>query len=283
MRVVWAWDNSVNHAFAIKGGYKLRVALLLASVRTWKKYYPEDDLILYCDIETYRIFQFKGFLKFWTKVKVVNFEKETQKWNLAATPCWGFPKLWTILDQHDPFIIVDADVYLTGPFKNSLSTEKLWAYWRYSMSDLGVSSVFKVDSRLKNIQAYAGNGSGECLHTCLVYFPEISFAKQYVNTVFSLDKELFELGCFDGKTRAYSGVMPWEYVMGADEETLNSMCRDQNVEVELVASQQIVHVEKKYGFTQQEYKKAVSSLLVIAELPENILGNITEREHEGVY
>ena len=67
MKIIWVLNN-IKKSKDFYG--KLHTLITLASVRLWKKNYPDDICTLYCDELTLETFKQVDILQYWDKVEL---------------------------------------------------------------------------------------------------------------------------------------------------------------------------------------------------------------------
>ena len=109
MKIIWVLDN-------IKGDKsfysKLHILILIASVRLWKKFYPNDNCVLYCDELTRDTLNTIEVLHLWNSIELF---KPTRKINREIF--WASAKLEVLALQTEPCILVDNDMHIYAPIK----------------------------------------------------------------------------------------------------------------------------------------------------------------------
>lgn len=120
MKIIWVLDN-------IKGDKsfysKLHILILIASVRLWKKFYPNDNCVLYCDELTRDTLNTIEVLHLWNSIELF---KPTRKINREIF--WASAKLEVLALQTEPCILVDNDMHIYAPIKEYLDPNKFYVH-----------------------------------------------------------------------------------------------------------------------------------------------------------
>ena len=85
MRVIWVLDNVKGEA-SFYG--KLYTLILIASIRQWKKFYPDDTCVLYCDDLSRETLRLTNTLDQWDEVV-----KYKPKYKINRAIFWAAAKL----------------------------------------------------------------------------------------------------------------------------------------------------------------------------------------------
>lgn len=120
MKIIWVLDN-------IKGDKsfysKLHILILIASVSLWKKFYPIDNCVLYCDELTRDTLNTIEVLHLWNSIELF---KPTRKINREIF--WASAKLEVLALQTEPCILVDNDMHIYAPIKEYLDPNKFYVH-----------------------------------------------------------------------------------------------------------------------------------------------------------
>ena len=76
LKVIWVLEN-IKEDFSFYG--KFNILLLLASVKLWKKHYPEDRCYLYCDKLTEAVLYKANALDFFDVVEQYTHDREIDR------------------------------------------------------------------------------------------------------------------------------------------------------------------------------------------------------------
>lgn len=120
MKIIWVLDNIKED----KSFYsKLHILILIASVRLWKKFYPNDNCVLYCDELTRDTLNTIKVLHLWNSIELF---KPTRKINREIF--WASAKLEVLALQTEPCILVDNDMHIYAPIKEYLDPNKFYVH-----------------------------------------------------------------------------------------------------------------------------------------------------------
>ena len=120
MRVIWVLDNVKGEASFYS---KLYTLILIASIRQWKKFYPDDTCTLYCDELSRDTLKLTNTLHFWDEVILYK-----PNYNINRKIFWAAAKLEVLSLQTEPCIIVDNDLHIFSPIKTYLDPNKFYVH-----------------------------------------------------------------------------------------------------------------------------------------------------------
>ena len=104
MKIIWVLDNVEGD----KSFYsKLYTLILIASIRLWKKFYPNDNCVLYCDELTRDTLDNIKVLHLWDSIEIYKPSRDINR-----KIFWAASKLEVLSLQTEPCIIVDNDFHL---------------------------------------------------------------------------------------------------------------------------------------------------------------------------
>ena len=120
MKVIWVLEN-IKEDFSFYG--KFNILLLLASVKLWKKHYPEDRCYLYCDKLTEAVLYKANALDFFDVVEQYTHDREIDR-----NVFWAANKVAVLGKQEEPVILMDNDTLCFRPIKQYLDPDAITVY-----------------------------------------------------------------------------------------------------------------------------------------------------------
>ena len=120
MKIIWVLEN-IEEKKDFYG--KFNILLLLASVRLWKRHYPDDNCTLYCDSLTKDVLSTLKVLKLWD-----NIESYVHSHDIDRKVFWAASKLQVLSKQTEPCIILDNDTHIYKPIKEYLNPNKVYVH-----------------------------------------------------------------------------------------------------------------------------------------------------------
>lgn len=183
MRVVFTHFNRFNF---MEDSNPLPRFLLFAGAISWKRFYPEDRVILYTDSETLRYFPgISDQFKKWDEIiEISNWDKIEKELEINEK-FWAWPRVYTALLEKEPCCIVDIDVVLFSAFKTEFSLEKPWAT-RYTSVDPVYTKIMDIpgsDTYIGTSRNYYNGG--------LIYHPTVEGLHEISHRVLEADKTSF--------------------------------------------------------------------------------------------
>lgn len=177
MKIIWVLNNIKKS----KDFYsKLYTLITLASVRLWKRFYPNDITTLYCDELTLETFRQVDILKYWDKVELyIPSDKIDHK------IFWAAGKLEILAQQDEPVFIVDNDLHIFKPIKDYL--EKGVSYVHNLELGKGYYPGY-VDPFVRRL-SYKPRWKNDSVNVSLLHLPDVSFAKLYANKSIEIMEE----------------------------------------------------------------------------------------------
>ena len=167
MRVIWVLDNVKGEASFYS---KLYTLILRASIRQWKKFYPDDTCVLYCDELSRETLKLTNTLQFWDKVILY---KPNYKINRKVF--WAAAKLEVLSLQTEPCIIVDNDFHIFSPIKTYLDPNKFYVH--NIENGKGYYPGY-VDDYVRKL-SYTPRWQTESVNVSFLQLPDPKFIKEY--------------------------------------------------------------------------------------------------------
>lgn len=124
MRVVFTHKNSFGFTYSDN---PIPRSLLVLGAMSWKRHYPEDTVVLYCDQDTRRYLDSlpREYVA-WDEINLIDFEKVFESGQYDKR-MWCWPRIYTAFLEKEPCIILDIDVVLCGRFKPEGRDNCFWA------------------------------------------------------------------------------------------------------------------------------------------------------------
>jgi len=174
MRAVFTHKNSFDF---ICSENPIPRALFILGPLAWKRWYPEDIVVLYVDLETKTYLdsipkEFRG----WSEINVLDFNQISY---FHDERMWCWPRLYTALLEKEPCIISDIDVVLCGKFKPE-DTGGFWGTTHYFESNS--QKIIGSCNILKGVlcEKYVCGG--------LVYHPNIDMLHELAQNILDFQK-----------------------------------------------------------------------------------------------
>ena len=118
MKIIWVLENIRKR----KDFYsRLHTLLLLCSVKLWKKFYPDDYCVMYCDKITKELLVDLKVECFWNEIILLEDDSSIDKRTF-----WAASKLQVLSLQKEPVIILDNDLLVYFPIKQFLDKDKIY-------------------------------------------------------------------------------------------------------------------------------------------------------------
>lgn len=119
MKVIWAYENLTENPCGLS---QLEVLMLISSVLQWRKYYPEDTRVFYCDESSRRFIGSLGIPNLFNEV--ISFYREDFSL-IDPQVFWSRIKLGALREQEEPVILMDHDFIPLSPLKSFLDPNKV--------------------------------------------------------------------------------------------------------------------------------------------------------------
>lgn len=103
MKTIWVLEN-IRKDFNFYQRFNL--LNLIASTALWRKWHPNDNTKLYCDLGTYQLLNYFEVLDLWDEVDYSILSKESK---IDKDCMWAASKLEVLATIHEPVTIVDND------------------------------------------------------------------------------------------------------------------------------------------------------------------------------
>lgn len=168
MRVIWSLEKVEGR------NWNQQAQFLKESVKAWDSIYPFDEKVLYVDEYSKESLGTLGIIKLFDEVNQVDYSKFPL---IDSQVFWASVKMRVILEQREPFIMVDNDFTLKGDIKKFIDPEKVCFNYLETTIALYPSHInpsireLKLPYRLSN---YASN-------TSFLHIPDIDFGVEFAN------------------------------------------------------------------------------------------------------
>ena len=177
MEIIWVLDNVTGE----KSFYsKLYILLLIASVRLWKKFYPNDNCVLYCDELTRETLDTIKVLNLWDSIEIYK-----PKFNIERKIFWAAAKLEVLAMQKEPVIIVDNDLHIFCPIKDYLDPNKFYVHNIEQGKGYYPSYMDQYVRKL----SYKPRWQTESVNVSFLQLPDPQFIKEYAYASLKLMEE----------------------------------------------------------------------------------------------
>lgn len=177
MNIIWVLDN-------IKGDKsfysKLHILILIASVRLWKKFYSNDNCILYCDELTRDTLSTIEVLQLWDKIEIYKPSKKVNK-----EIFWAAAKLEVLALQKEPCILVDNDMHIYSPIKDYLDPNKFYVH---NIEEGKGYYPSYIDPHVRKL-SLKPRWPIESVNVAFLQLPDVNFIKEYAEGSLKLMEE----------------------------------------------------------------------------------------------
>ena len=180
MKVIWVLEN-IKEDYSFYG--KFNLLLLLASVRLWKKHYPNDRCFLYCDKMTEAVLYKMKALEFFDTV-----EQYTHSRNIDRNVFWAANKVAVLGKQTEPVILMDNDTLCFKPIKEYLDPEALTVY------NFEIGKGYypgNADKYVKQL-SYKPRWQTNSVNVSFLYLPDPKFTQAYADLSLQIMEEFTE-------------------------------------------------------------------------------------------
>lgn len=257
MRAVFTHFNRFNFIYEKNSLAKF---LLVFSGYSWKKQYPNDTVVLYCDQETANWVNSLNNLAAWDEINVESKSyKEIEKELNISEQFWAWPKIYTAFQEKEACCIVDIDVIVFSDFKSTFDLKRPWAT-RYKTLDLDSKKICSYpDLRLITCSSYYNGG--------LIYHPAVDSLHEISKII--LDscylpgavKAIEDFGYSKYLIAVEQSVPCWYYEQKCNQkpELFDQLC---DLDFVLKTPGTVYHaMGEKYGKSNKEKIKIVSKIL----------------------
>jgi len=181
LKVIWVLEN-IKEDFSFYG--KFNILLLLASVKLWKKHYPEDRCYLYCDKLTEAVLYKANALDFFDVV-----EQYTHDRQIDRNVFWAANKVAVLGKQEEPVILMDNDTLCFRPIKEYLDPDAITVY------NLEIGKGYypgNADKYVKKL-SYKPRWQTESVNVSFLQLPDPKFTKEYAAGSIKIMEEFTEM------------------------------------------------------------------------------------------
>jgi hypothetical protein len=177
MKIIWVLDNIRER----KDFYsRLHTLLLLCSVKLWKKFYPDDYCVLYCDLMTKEFLIDLKVECFWNEIILLKSKK-----NINKRVFWASSKLEALSYQKEPITIIDNDLLVFFPIKQFLNKDKVYFHHHEIGNGYYPTSLDKYVRQL----SYRPRWQTDSVNVSLLQLPDYKFTQEYANLSLKLMEE----------------------------------------------------------------------------------------------
>lgn len=190
MDVIWTYGLNPNKADTFG---EIPFCLLMTSVESWKRHYPEVRRVLFVDRTVHQDLCQKEVLGHWNEVKVLDFQEELNRIGYPDLfkASWAIPKILTMRLVEKSTWIVDVDTYLYKRFDNILDNYDILLYSYYDNDEEAIYNSVKLPERLR--------GNTACFNGGLSFYRYPDDCKMVANTVLETMEYCRKQGVFDSE------------------------------------------------------------------------------------
>tara|TARA_R110001592_G_scaffold173732_2_gene412460 strand:- start:249 stop:1145 length:897 start_codon:yes stop_codon:yes gene_type:complete len=120
MKAIWVLEN-VKKDISFYDEFKL--VLLLASVTLWKRYHPNHNTALYCDIQTLDVLTKLNVLSLWDRIYDLTYPEKINR-----EIFWSSCKTKIISQATGPIVVIDHDFLIYTNIDKHLNHEVLYTH-----------------------------------------------------------------------------------------------------------------------------------------------------------
>tara|TARA_E500000318_G_scaffold112057_1_gene133747 strand:+ start:3703 stop:4557 length:855 start_codon:yes stop_codon:yes gene_type:complete len=181
MKVIWVLENIKKNFYFYS---KFNTALLLASVKLWKKNNPQDKCVLYCDKLTKDLLFTLKVNNYWDEI----IEYKSKR-NINTEVFWASCKVEVLSQQTEPVILLDNDTLVYKNIYPYLDLNKVY------VSNLEIGKGYYPTSINSYVQklSYKPRWKTESVNVSFLYLPDPKFTKQYSELSLKLMEEFTKM------------------------------------------------------------------------------------------
>jgi hypothetical protein len=236
MKIIWTLESLKGKNFFL---HELDLICLVTSVANWKKLYPQDQRILYCDSSVYRYLNQLDLLDLWTSVDT---EILDSKDLINRAPFWAASKIKVIRNIEAPFIIIDCDFYPKRKFLDNLNLEEI---------DIVVNEIEQgiltypgkrdplVQDMILKYPVKFGWKTNYAFNVSFLYIGNERLRKTYTNVSY----EWMEILSKDAPNQP---LMNGRYMIFCEQKVLKEVCDLEEVKVHLLSGKMFMSDDNKY-------------------------------------
>ncbi len=177
MKIIWVLENIRKR----KDFYsRLHTLLLLCSVKLWKKFYPDDYCVLYCDNLTKEFLVDLKVECFWNEIILLENKRSIDKKTF-----WAASKLEVLSLQKEPVIILDNDLLVYFPIKQFFDYNKVYFHHYEDGKGYYPGTLDKYVRQL----SYKARWQTESVNVSILNLPDYKFTNEYANISLKMMEE----------------------------------------------------------------------------------------------
>jgi|TARA_R100000278_G_scaffold32110_1_gene29307 hypothetical protein len=213
LKIIWVLENiKKDNSFYSK----FNILLLLSSVTLWKKHYPEDNCVFYCDELTYTLFKNLDILKLWNEVIIIE-----QEYKINREVFWAASKVEVLAKQNEEVILMDHDTLVFKPIKKYLGnkvtvTNLENGYGYYPTS---------IDPYIKKL-SYKPRWQPASLNVSFLHLPFPYFTQKYTQLSLKIMEELTELEAPNAKYLIFAEQLLLRHLLDNDKIPYQCILKD---------------------------------------------------------
>lgn len=211
MKVIWVLEN-IKEDFSFYG--KFNILLLLASVKLWKKHYPEDRCYLYCDKLTEAVLYKANALDFFDVVEQYTHDREIDR-----NVFWAANKVAVLGKQEEPVILMDNDTLCFRPIKQYLDPDAITVY------NLEVGKGYypgNADKYVKKL-SYKPRWQTDSVNVSFLHLPDPKFTQEYSKLSLQIMEEFTKAKAPNSQYLIFAEQLVLRHMIDRDKIKLRSL------------------------------------------------------------
>lgn len=200
MKTIWVLEN-IRKDFGFYQRFNL--LNLIASTALWRKWHPNDETTLYCDLGTYQLLNHFGVLDLWDSIDYSILSKESK---IDKSTMWAASKLEVLATIKEPVTIVDND-WLAFQNFDELRTKSDVVYSHDENGDdyyLTDTEWYLTDLKHTQIKETLFPTTQQAANVSFLTFNNTDILSAYANTSVDLMTEWTEMGIQDNRLIIYA-------------------------------------------------------------------------------
>jgi len=205
LKVIWVLENIEQN---INFYSKLHTSIMIASIRLWKRYNPEDYCVLYCDAMTHDLFYELQIECLWDEIII--FQSQL---NVNKKIFWASAKLEILHKQREPVIILDNDTHVFCNIKKYLDKDTVYVH----NHEIGQGYYpTGLDEYVRKL-SYKGRWKTESVNVSFLYLPNPSFTQKYAKISMGMMEEFTQMNVPHSQYLIFSEQLLLKHLLEEEE------------------------------------------------------------------